>query len=340
MIIYLVVFSVSLLFSYILTPLFRDIGSSQQIVDIPDTEIKAHKKPVPYLGGAAIFLSFCVGLAVYTFYASRVHHHLLGIILGSLVIVTLGFLDDLYRLSPAVKLAVQVLSVIVLIKFNVYLKIIFLPHWLNIGLTFLWVLGITNALNIIDIMDGLSAGVTFIAGATFLFVALPSGQALVLSLSAAICGAVLGFLRYNFHPAQIYMGGMGALFIGFILAAIALEESYTAVNNIALLSPLLILGIPIYDTCLVVVLRLLGGKNPLYGSNDHFALRLEACGIKQKHTVYIIYLICIILGQASYIATTVNIYGAIFTYILVLITSLIGGIALSAVKVRRGQNPS
>ena len=181
-------------------------------------------------------------------------------------------------------------------------------------------------------MDGLSAGVACIASAAFLFIAIPSQNLFVSLIGAALAGGTLGFLRYNFYPSRIFMGDAGSLFIGFLLASLSIAGSYTATNEIALLSPLLILAVPIYDTFYVSFLRILRRKNPLRGSPDHFALRLRASGMKDSHVVLVIYLISIALCEASYIATTVNFYGAVFIYLLIIVILVTVGRNLSRVK--------
>lgn len=319
-----------------LTPFFRYLALRLEILDKPSTNLKNQNKPVPYLGGLAIYFSFIIVIVLVIILSPlEFNPDIISIIIGGTIICLVGFLDDIYKFKPLSKFIFQFIAAGVLIYFDLRLKIYFLPKSVNILLTLLWIVGITNAFNLIDIMDGLSAGVAFIAGITFLFVALPSNQVFIILFSAALSGAVIGFIPYNFKPASIYMGDAGSQFLGFVLAAIAIGESYTAVNNIALLSPVLILGIPIYDTLLVSIIRLKQKKNPFMGSPDHFALRLAALGIDTQFVVIIIYLLSVILGQASYIATQVNFYGAVFTYCLIIIMAAIFGWRLGKIKMAR-----
>ncbi|MCK4648258.1 undecaprenyl/decaprenyl-phosphate alpha-N-acetylglucosaminyl 1-phosphate transferase, partial [bacterium] len=248
---FLIFFS-SLVLVLLLTPLARRGAFRFDILDHPRAPVKVHKEPVPYLGGIAIFLAFLVPVIAGFFLLNipeEGRKQLLGILLGGAIIIALGLGDDLEGFSAKTKLFVESLAAIVLIMFGVRLK--FLPFWPSIPLTILWVVGIINAFNIIDIMDGLSSGVVFIASLALIAIALPGEQAFVILACAALAGACLGFLRYNFFPAKIYMGDAGSLFLGFTLAALAIGTSYTAVNRIALFAPILILGIPIYDTFLV-----------------------------------------------------------------------------------------
>ena len=334
--IYFGIFIGSFLLSLGLTPFFRHLALRLQIMDKPSTDLKNQECSVPYLGGLAIYFSFIIVLVIVILFSSlKFNPDIVSIIIGGTIICLVGFADDIYNLKPLLKFIFQFIAAGVLIYFDLRLKIYFLPKSVNILLTLLWVIGITNAFNLIDIMDGLSSGVAFIAGITFLFVALPTNQIFIILFSCALTGAVIGFIPYNLKPASIYMGDAGSQFIGFVLSAIAIGESYTAVNNIALLSPILILGIPIYDTLLVSILRLKHKESPFIGSPDHFALRLAALGIDSQFVVIIIYLLSIILGQASYIATQVNFYGAVFTYSMIIIMAVIFGWKLGKIKMAR-----
>jgi len=232
----------------------------------------------------------------------------------------MGFVDDLRGLTPWTRFAGQTFVALLMVSVGIRLEIVYFPTELNIALTIIWIVGITNALNIIDIMDGLAGGVALIAGAVFLFVALPAPQPEILILSATLIGAVGGFLVHN-YSGKIYMGDSGSYLLGFMLSIIAIREQFTAENSLALLSPVLILGIPIYDTFLVMILRIRKRKNPFHGSRDHFALRLEVLGIPRKYVVIMIWLISVTLGQAAFIMTRLNIWGAAFAYILIAIVA-------------------
>jgi len=332
MIKFITIFGLSLLTAFFLTPVFQKLAVKKKIYDIP-TSLKRHKKPIPYLGGLSIWLSFTVPVLLFIILKDTLTMETIGIITGGTIVCGIGLIDDLKKLSSWVKLFGQSIAACILLVCDVKLKVIFFPSYLNTILTFFWIIGITNAFNIIDIMDGLSAGCAFIASMTFFFIALGTNQFLVILTTAALAGSCLGFLYYNKHPAKIFMGDAGSLFLGFTLASISISASYTAVNNIALLSPLLIFGVPIYDTFYVSLLRTLHKKSPFKGSKDHFAIRLKALGLKGSHIVLIVFLIQTALCEASYIATNVNIYGAIFIYLLVILIFIIFGKSLSKVEI-------
>ena len=332
---YLITFLSSLVLVLLLTPLARKMAFRFDILDHPRAPVKVHKEPVPYLGGIAIFLAFLIPVIVGFFLFNipeEGREQLLGILLGGVIIIALGVADDLQGLSARTKLFVESLAAVVLIMFGVRLK--FLPFWPSIPLTILWVVGIINAFNIIDIMDGLSSGVAFIASLALIAIALPGEQAFVILACAALSGACLGFLRHNLFPAKIYMGDAGSLFLGFTMAAIAIGTSYTAVNRIALFAPILILGIPIYDTFLVTALRTKKGRSILRASNDHFALRLVTLGLSRKKTVLIVYLISILLAIAGVVVTRVEIKWAILIYCLIILFSFLVGHRLAQIEMK------
>lgn len=321
---YFLTFFSALILGYLLTPLARKIALRFNLMDRPRVPVKVHREPTPYLGGAAVYLAFLIPVVIIGFFTSNLSQRMVGILFGGTIIMALGLADDLKGLPVSTRFLVQILAASVLILFGIRLEFIGNPY-VALALTIIWVVGITNAFNLIDIMDGLSAGIAFIAASAFLFISLPTQQTFVILASAALAGSALGFLRYNFAPARIFMGDTGSLFLGFTLGALSIGTSYTAQNPIALLSPILILGIPIYDTLLVMALRTKRKRSIFRGSPDHLALRLEALGIDRKYVVLILYLMSIVLAQAAFISTIINLYGAIFTYVLVGIISFVGG---------------
>jgi len=267
-------------------PLARRAALKYGMVDNPDGRLKHQREPVPYLGGLAIYLAFLVSLA-FTF---EFRQDVLGIVLAGTLVMMLGLIDDFGVLSPGTKLAGQFLAVFVLIKSGVMIEIAALPAWLDIALTVLWMIGIINAFNLLDIMDGLSAGVGLICAAFLLVVAVLKGDTTIAFMLAALAGSLLGFLRYNFHPATIYMGDAGALFVGLMLGALAMIGRYTDGHRISLLSPVLILGVPIFDTLFVMYVRFRRGLPIFLGSPDHVALRLRQWGLTVSQVVALSYL--------------------------------------------------
>jgi UDP-GlcNAc:undecaprenyl-phosphate GlcNAc-1-phosphate transferase len=294
-ILYSFTFVVAFLLALYLTPLMRKAALQFGIIDKPDGKLKNHHEPVAYLGGLAVYLSFLVSLALILSFDQE----MLGILLAGTIIVILGLIDDFGVLSPGVKLCGQSIAVLVLIRSGIYIKLGFLPWYVSFPLSYLWLIGITNAFNIIDVMDGLSAGVAFVCTLTIFVVGVLNDSMTIAIMAASLGGCLLGFLRYNFEPAKIYMGDTGSMFIGMMLGALTMIGNYTTQNLIACMAPVLILGVPIFDTLFVMYIRYLRGMSIISGSPDHFALRLRKWRLSTRQTVLASYLISVILGGAA-----------------------------------------
>ena len=278
----LLAFGLALVISLYTTPLMRTAALRFGIVDRPDGRLKKQAEPVPYLGGLAIYLSFLLALTATRRFDST---EVLGMLLAGAIAVILGLIDDLGVLSPGIKLAGQVVAVLALINASVYIKLGFLPPPLAIILSFLWLLGIINAFNLIDVMDGLAAAVAAAASFILFLIAAVNGRQVDAILLAALCGALVGFLRYNVQPARIYMGDTGSMFIGLMLGALAMNNSYTRQNLVASVAPVVILGVPIFDMLFVMYVRFRRGLPVFLGSPDHFALRLRKWRLTTRQTV-------------------------------------------------------
>ena len=288
-------FAIAFLLSLYTTPLMRQAALQWGIVDKPNSGLKTHSEPVPYLGGLAVFLAYLITLAV-TFDFS---YAVLGILLSGTLMLLLGLVDDLGVLSPYEKLAGQGLAVVALIKAGVFVKLAFLPTPIALLLSVLWLLTVTNALNIIDIMDGLASGVAAIAALLLAAVAVHNGEPMVAAMGSALCGSLLGFLRYNRKPARIYLGDSGSLFIGLTLSAVAMNGHFTINNWVGMLVPVMILGVPLLDLAFVFVVRWSKGLSPFRGSPDHLALRLRRLGWSVEQVVNLAYGIGAALGLAA-----------------------------------------
>ncbi|MEW6042146.1 MAG: MraY family glycosyltransferase, partial [Elusimicrobiota bacterium] len=311
-----------------ISPLLRKIALKLSILDIPHTDIKTHKTPTPYLGGIAIAISFWVSLSVIRFlthFPTGTLRSLRGIFMGSFIIVLLGLFDDIKHkgLHFKPKFIIQSVAAILLILYGFKIKFIH-PQWFADIITLLWIVGITNALNIIDIMDGLSAGTALIAALGFFLIGVPVEEEIFVNfVTIALAGSLLGFLPFNFSKRfKIFMGDTGSLFIGFVLAAASLGTRYTTINTLGLFAPLLILAIPIYDTVLVSYFRWRKGINPFLGSKDHFALRLESAGFTRKQILIMTYFAGMVLSFSSFLVTRVNFYTALFIYSIILVSAI------------------
>lgn len=321
----LLIFFAALLFALGVTPVARRAAIALGILDQPNAR-KVHAKPMPLMGGVAIYLAFIAALALFggTFYINQI----IGIILGATWVSLLGIWDDWRGLRPLIKLAGQALGVALLVLTGVQVEFLRDP-FLNVAITVIWVIGITNAVNFLDNMDGLSGGVTAIAAAWFLILSLQNGQILVAPFAAALMGASLGFLVYNFNPATIFMGDAGSLFLGFALAAVAIKLRFpTHPDTITWMIPILVLGVPIFDMTLVTLSRLRRGVNPFTtAGKDHVSHRLVAMGMSHKRAVLAIYALCAIYGAIGFFVQYLSFEQAYALFAMTLALSA-GGIVL------------
>ncbi|MBC8264379.1 MAG: undecaprenyl/decaprenyl-phosphate alpha-N-acetylglucosaminyl 1-phosphate transferase [Anaerolineales bacterium] len=318
---YMLILVTALIFAIGATPLARRLAPYLGVMDQPSTR-KIHTKAMPRLGGAAIYLAFILALLLLgdRAYVSQGA----SILLGATLVSFCGIWDDRWGMRPLLKLGIgQPLAALILVASGI--RVNFLPHpILNILVTIIWVVGITSALNLLDNMDGLSAGVATVASAFFLLLAAMSGQYLVGSLAAALLGACLGFLLYNFNPASIFMGDTGSLFIGFVLAAVGIKLRFPGrMDIVTWMIPVLVLGVPIFDTTLVVVSRLRRGLNPTtHPGKDHFSHRLVAMGLSQREAVMAICLICGTLGMLAVFLTQASVVEGYAIGVVVILAGL------------------
>jgi UDP-GlcNAc:undecaprenyl-phosphate GlcNAc-1-phosphate transferase len=302
---FLLIGASALLLAIGVVPLMRRLALQTGTVDRPAAR-KIHSAPVPLLGGAAIYLTF---ILVLFFFGDRNYiNEAIGIFVGASFMSFMGIIDDRWGLGSYVKLAGQLGAAAILIYSGV--KVQLFDSWLDIAVTLVWVVGITNALNLLDNMDGLSGGVAMIAAIFFTLLAAMSKQYLVGVLAAALAGACAGFLVYNWNPARIFMGDAGSLFLGFMLAAVAIKLRFPSNSTtVTWMIPVLVLGLPLFDTLLVFVSRLRRGKNPLTTpGKDHVSHRLASLLSSRREAVLVCYLIgcgfglaAIFVSQASWI---------------------------------------
>ena len=293
------------------TPLARYLAVRTGTVDAP-AQRKIHSAPMPLLGGLAIYAG-CVG-ALLVFGDLFYIRELIAIVAAATLVSACGLVDDRWTLHAYPKLIGQACAAAILIYAGIQIQLFETP-WYNWALTMLWIVGVTNALNLLDNMDGLSSGVAAVCGIFFLLLAAQSGQILVSALAAGLIGACLGFLRYNFNPASIFMGDTGSLFIGLILAVLGIKLRFPSnITAITWMIPLAVLALPLFDTTLVFVSRLRRGRNPLTTpGKDHVSHRLVAGGMTRREAVLTCYLLAGLGGVfASYIAssTTIDAYVA------------------------------
>jgi UDP-GlcNAc:undecaprenyl-phosphate GlcNAc-1-phosphate transferase len=294
----LLIFLSALLFAVGATPIARRVALTLGIMDHPNAR-KVHSAPIPLLGGVAIYAACVAAVALFgsEFYVAQ----LVGIFLGATWVSFLGIWDDWRGIRPLLKLGGQMLAALILIATGVQVEFLHQPV-LNVVVTVAWVVGITNALNLLDNMDGLSGGVTAVAAAWFALLSIANGQVLVGAMSVALLGAALGFLIYNFNPASIFMGDGGSLFLGFLLAVVGIKLRFLGHSDeITWMIPVLVLGVPVFDTTLVVISRLRRGVNPLTTpGRDHVSHRLVSLGLTPRTAVMAIYAVGGVLGALAF----------------------------------------
>ncbi len=299
------------------------------IVDKPDNLIKIHEKVTPYLGGVGFMVNAYIIYFLFSLISKEPvnpkEYWILGLSLGMLL---LGIIDDIRRIKPLTKFIFQCIFAVVLIAAGIRLEIMYFPDYVNYALSLLWIVGMSNAFNLIDIMDGLCGGVAMIAG-FFLFFSANSEYHFLLFVALSI----LAFLIYNFPPASIFMGDAGSLTIGFVFSAYAILGSYTSNNRLGLFAPLLILWLPIYETILVTILRLKKKKNPFMGSKDHFAFRLKAAGFPIMAILFVTYFLTIITGQTAFLAVYMSGESAALVYSIVSLFFVVLFFVLSKIKI-------
>ncbi|MBI2376826.1 MAG: undecaprenyl/decaprenyl-phosphate alpha-N-acetylglucosaminyl 1-phosphate transferase [Deltaproteobacteria bacterium] len=313
---YPAVFVVALLLSLYFTPVIRRAAIAYGVLDRPDSKLKQHKEPVAYLGGVSIWLSYLFALTLLYDLTPEV----LAILLGSSIIVSLGLFDDLKVLRPGVKLAGQIVAVLVLVKAGIMIRLSFLPDWAALLLTLFWMVGVTNALNLIDVSDGLAAGVAAISGSFLFVIALWNESTTIAMLTLSLVGSALGFLVYNRPPARIFMGDTGSMLLGFTLGAVAMSGQYTSFSHrAAAIAPVVILGVPIFDTLFVMGVRAWRRLPLMQGSPDHFAVRLRRNGVSAARIAGLSYVASAVLGTSGLLVCRLSLSASLW---------VIGGVAM------------
>lgn len=309
----------------LLTPLVKRLAFRLGAVDAPNYR-KVHARIMPRLGGLAIYLAFMIGILLLKFVTNFQSDYLYAILIAATIIVITGVIDDMRELSAKAKLVGQIAAAcIVVFVGDIQIVNINLPFggeldfgWLGIPLTIVWIVGITNAINLIDGLDGLAAGVSTIALMTLAVMAMIMGNGIVIAMAAILAAATIGFLFFNFHPAKIFMGDTGALFLGFMISVLAL----LGFKNVAVISfviPVIMLGVPISDTFFAIVRRLRSGKKWSDPDKSHLHHRLLDLGFSHRQTVLIIYAMAAMFGVAAIIFSMAKVWGAILLITVILV---------------------
>lgn len=340
-----IAFLAALFVSILITPGVIKFAAATGAMDKPDAR-KVHKKPIPRIGGIGIYAAFMVSVILTTIMADIEGESLkeiIGLIVSGSFIVFVGIVDDYKNLAAKRKLLGQIIAAMILVLlFDVRIDFITDPlgdyiylEWFAVPVTIFWLVGLTNTVNLIDGLDGLAAGVASIAAITIMLVALKQSFLLVAILTAALAGAACGFLFYNSHPARIFMGDTGSMFLGFMLAGISVIGAVKSTTTIALVVPILALGVPILDTAFAIIRRLLGGQPIFKPDKGHLHHRLLSIGFTQRQAVYLMYVISALLGLSAVAMTEVNSQIAMVLMIIIVVAILYGTKKLGILKARR-----
>ena len=332
--IYFQAFAVALIVALLVTPAVILLAKKTGALDAPDAR-KVHKVPIPRIGGLAIYAGFLASIifitAKYGLDAEMVRETV-GLVFSGSLIVALGLVDDYKNLPAKVKLLGQICAAAVLVVFfDVRIDFVTDPFGdyiyldsLAIPATMFWLVGLTNTVNLIDGLDGLAAGVAAIASFTILLIALEQNFILVAIMTAALAGAAVGFLKYNFNPAQIFMGDTGSMFLGFMLAGISVTGALKSVATIALIVPIFALGLPILDTTFAIVRRLRGGVPIFKPDKGHLHHRLLGVGFTQRQAVLLMYVISALFGLSAIALTAVSCQIAVLILFVVVMAIFYG----------------
>ena len=289
--------------AYLITPQVKRFAEAVGAIDVPRDSRRVHNHPIPRMGGLAIFLGFVLSMILFVDMTTQV----MGLLLGAVIIAVMGALDDIISLNAWIKLVGQLLAAGVAIRCGIVVDAIsnFTPSggttflqssWLSVPLTVLWIVACTNAVNLIDGLDGLAVGVSAISSLTMLLVSLCVADPAVSVILAALTGACIGFLPYNLNPAKIFMGDVGSQLLGFVLSTASIIGLFKFHAIITFLVPLLALAVPLADTVFAFFRRILHGQSPFHADRGHFHHRLLAMGMNQKQAVAVLYGVSAVLG--------------------------------------------
>ena len=322
---------VAAIVAFITTPVVRSLAFKIGAVDVPKDNRRMHNHPIPRMGGLAIFFGFILSALIFVPLSTPVR----GMLLGGVIIVILGIFDDIYALPAMPKFLIQIVSALVAVLMGNQIDILSNPNifssnpywelgiW-SIPISVFWIVGITNAVNLIDGLDGLACGVSTISSMTMLVIALTVAEPDTALLMAALAGACIGFLPYNLNPAKIFMGDTGSTFLGFVLATVSIQGLFKFYTIFSFAVPFLMLALPIFDTCFAILRRVSKGQSPMAPDRGHIHHRLIDMGFSQKQAVAVLYVISAILGLSAVVLTT---NGTIRAMLFLVALCVAGGMA-------------
>lgn len=318
------------------TPLVRRLAFRVGAIDVPKDERRVHKKPIARIGGLAIIVSTILTLAMNFVLANKsnwsfnIDKNAIGVVLGCAIIIVVGILDDIRPQRARLKLVCQIIaSFLVVLLSNVRVMaisnpfsnsgVLVLNYYVSCFVTAFWIVGITNAINLIDGLDGLAAGVSTISYISIFFVSMILGDVRTSMMAIILAGSVLGFLPYNFNPAKIFMGDTGSTFLGFTLAIISVSGTLKACTAISIVIPVLILGLPLFDTTFAILRRFFSGRPIMEADRGHIHHKLMDMGLSQKQVVLLMYFISAVLGVSAVWITEIRHISMLITVVVCLI---------------------
>lgn len=332
---------VALVVSFLASPIVKTFAYKVGAVDVPKDNRRMHHVPIPRLGGLAIFLGFIVSILLF----AEMTDQFRSILLGSVIIVVLGVVDDITPLPAKFKFLIQIAAALIPALNGVVIHVLSNPnlfsenpYWdmgvLSIPITVLWIVAITNAVNLIDGLDGLAIGVSAISATTVLVISLLVSEVQVAVVMAALVGACVGFMPYNLNPAKMFMGDTGATFLGYILACMSIEGLFKSWAIISFAVPFLILGLPIFDTAFAFIRRIAHGQSPMQADRSHIHHRLIDMGLNQKQAVATLYVISAILGLSAVVLTTSGELRAMIFFVALCVVAAVAARAVFPKEVR------
>lgn len=341
---YIISFAVAFIVAFSSTPIAKKIAFRLGAIDIPKDNRRMHKKPIALVGGTAIFCGFMFSV-LFTVISSKItgtnwlesYRLIMGLLVGAAIVTIIGFVDDIRPLSAKTRLFFQTIAAIstVLIS-DIRIERVTNPFspvgvtelswYISYPLTILWIIGITNAFNFIDGLDGLAAGVSTISSLSLFLVSMltPTVSPFASIITAALTGASLGFLPFNFNPAKIFMGSTGAYFLGFSLATVSIEGMFKSYTAISIAIPILALGLPLFDTIFAIIRRLMNGKPIMSADRGHLHHKLIDMGLSHKQSVLVLYLASAVLGLCAIVMADKGALSAIILLITVSVFVIAG----------------
>lgn len=307
----IVALAVAMAISFTMTPVAKSFAQKVGAIDVPKDERRIHDHPIPRMGGLAIFLGFVLSTVLF----ADVNRQIQGMLLGAVIVVVVGVIDDIIQLRAIVKLVFQIAAALVAVYYGIAIDIVSSLNFfgtgqyislgiLSVPITVFWIVAITNSVNIIDGLDGLAVGVSAISSVVMLVVSIVVADINIAVIIGALVGACIGFMPYNINPAKIFMGDSGSLLLGYVLATVSVIGLFKFYAIVSFVVPFLVLAFPLFDTTFAFFRRILNGKSPMHPDRGHLHHRLIDMGMSQKQAVAVLYSVSTVLGLVAVVLTT------------------------------------